>query len=118
MLAILIGPMTEYASDEVDRADASAVVAKHRSPAAVPVGSALMIAIGLLRLGRQSVADLVGVTLSIAVAGAVLYFGSGWLQSIGNWNLVIFFGALLGVGVLVGCRLVLLRSRDSRFCCA
>jgi len=68
----------------------------------VPVGSALMIAIGLLAPGAQSVADLVGVTLSIAALAAVLYFGSGWLQSIGNWTSSSSFALLLGVGVLVG----------------
>jgi len=32
----------------------------------------------------------------------VLYLGAGWLQSIGNWNLVVFFALLLGTGVLLG----------------
>ena len=102
MLAILIGPMTEYASDEWIVQTPALSWPNTVRAAAVPVGSALMIAIGLLRLGRQSVTDLVGVALSIAALAAVLYFGSGWLQSIGNWNLVIFFSLLLGVGVLVG----------------
>ena len=47
-------------------------------------------------------ADLVGVALSIAALAGVLYLGSGWLQGIGNWNLVIFFALLLGAGVLLG----------------
>ena len=41
-------------------------------------------------------ADLIGVALSIAAMAGVLYLGSGWLQGIGNWNLVIFFALLLG----------------------
>jgi len=94
--------MTEYASDEWIVQTPALSWPNTVRAAAVPVGSALMIAIGLLRLGRQSVADLVGVTLSIAALAAVLYFGAGWLQSIGNWNLVIFFALLLGVGVMVG----------------
>jgi TRAP-type mannitol/chloroaromatic compound transport system permease large subunit len=28
--------------------------------------------------------------------------GGGWLQAIGNWNLVVFFGLVLGVSVLLG----------------
>ena len=102
MLVILIGPMTEYARDEwVVQTPALSWPNTVRA-AAVPVGAAFMIAIGLLRLARQSVADLVGVTLSIAALAGVLYLGSGWLQGIGNWNLVIFFALLLGTGVLIG----------------
>src|SRR3954451_392828 len=102
MLVILIGPMTEYAQDEwVVQTPALSWPNTVRA-AAVPVGSAFMIAIGLLRLARLGVADLVGVALSIAALAAVLYLGSGWLQGIGNWNLVIFFALLLGAGVLLG----------------
>src|SRR5437016_3555086 len=102
MLAILIGPMTEYAHDEwVVQTPALSWPNTVRA-AAVPVGSAFMIAIGLLRLSRLGVADLIGVALSIAAMAAVLYLGSGWLQGIGNWNLVIFFALLLGTGVLLG----------------
>jgi tripartite ATP-independent transporter DctM subunit len=102
MLAILIGPMAEYAHDEwVVQTPALSWPNTVRA-AAVPVGSAFMIAIGLLRLARLGVADLIGVALSIAALAAVLYLGSGWLQGIGNWNLVIFFAFLLGTGVLLG----------------
>ena len=102
MLLILIGPMTEYASDEWIVQTPALSWPNTVRAAAVPVGGALMIAIGLLRLARQSVADLIGVSLSIAALAAVLYLGSGWLQSIGNWNLLIFFALLLGAGVLLG----------------
>ncbi len=102
MLAILIGPMAEYAQEEwVVQTPALSWPDTIRA-AAVPVGAAFMIAISLLRLARLSVADLVGVAVSIAVLAGVLYLGSGWLQSIGNWNLVIFFALLLGAGVLLG----------------
>src|SRR5256885_396213 len=102
MLVILIGPMAEYARDEwVVQTPALSWPNTVRA-AAVPVGSALMIAIGLLRLARQGVADLVGVALSIAALAGALYAGADWLQSIGNWNLVIFFALLLGTGVLLG----------------
>ena len=102
MLVILIGPMSEYAGDEwVVQTPALSWPNTVRA-AAVPVGSAFMIALGLLRLARVGVADLVGVVLSIAALAAVLYLGAGWLQSIGNWNLVVFFALLLGTGVLLG----------------
>src|SRR2546423_10696778 len=102
MLVILIGLMAEYAHDEwVVQTPALSWPNTVRA-AAVPVGSAFMIAIGLLRLARLGVADLIGVALSIAALAGVLYLGSGWLQGIGNWNLVIFFALLLGPGGLLG----------------
>ena len=102
MLVILIGPMAEYAHDEwVVQTPALSWPNTVRA-AAVPVGAAFMIAIGLLRLARLGVADLLGVVLSIATLAGVLVLGSGWLQGIGNWNLVFFFALLLGTGVLLG----------------
>jgi hypothetical protein len=60
------------------------------------------------------------VALSIAALAGVLYLGSGWLQGIGNWNLVSFFALLLGTGVLLGVpiRVLLRPRRRSPSCCA
>ncbi len=102
LLAILIGPMTEYAQEEwVVQTPALSWPNTVRA-AAVPAGAACMIVICLLRMARLGWADLVGVALSMAALGGVLWLGSGWLQSIGNWNLVVFFAVLLGAGVLLG----------------
>jgi tripartite ATP-independent transporter DctM subunit len=102
LLVILIGPMVEYASDEwVVQTPALSWPNTVRA-AAVPAGCSLMILIALLRLARRGVGELLGVTLVIAALAGVLYLGSGWLQSIGNWNLFIFFALMLGTGVLVG----------------
>jgi tripartite ATP-independent transporter DctM subunit len=102
MLVILIGPMAEYAQDEwVVQTPALSWPNTVRA-AAVPVGAAFMIALGLLRLARQRMADLAGVALAIAALAGALYLGAGWLQAIGNWNLVVFFALLLGTGVLLG----------------
>ncbi len=102
LLAILIGPMTEYAQDEWVVQTPALGWPNTLRAAAVPVGSAFMIAICLLRLARHGIADLIGVALSIAVLAGILYLGSGWFQGIGNWSLVIFFALLLGAGVLLG----------------
>jgi len=102
MLAILIGPMADYARDEwVVQTPALAWPNTVRA-AAVPVGAAFMIAIGLLRLARIGIADLIGVAAAIGALAGLLYLEAGWLQSIGNWNLVVFFAVLLGAGVLLG----------------
>lgn len=102
MLVMLIGPMAEYASDEWAVQTPALSWPNTIRAAAVPVGSALMIAIGLLRLARLRVADLIGVLLSLATLAGILYLGVGWFATIGNWSLVIFFALLLGTGVLLG----------------
>lgn len=102
MLAILIGPMVEYASDEwVVQTPALSWPNTVRA-AAVPVGCGFMIVISLLRMARLSLMDLVGVVLAIGALAGLLFWGSDWLQAIGNWNLVVFFALLLGAGVLLG----------------
>ena len=102
LLLILIGPMAEYASDEWMVQTPALSWPNTVRAAAVPVGCSMMIAIALLRLARRGVAELLGVALAIAALAGVLYLGANWLQSIGNWNLFIFFALLLGAGVLLG----------------
>jgi tripartite ATP-independent transporter DctM subunit len=101
-LVMLIGPMADYARDEwVVQTPALGWPNTVRA-AAVPAGSALMIAIALLRLARRKPAEIVGVGCALAAVAGVLYLGSGWLQTIGNWNLFLFFALLLGASVLLG----------------
>ena len=102
MLVILIGPMTEYAADEWIVQTPALSWPNTIRAAAVPAGAALMIALGLLRLARVGFADLIGVAVAITALAGMLYVGSDWLQSVGNWNLVIFFALLLGTAVLLG----------------
>jgi len=101
-LAILIWPMTDYAMDEwVVQTPALSWPNTFRA-AAVPVGAFFMLALCGLRLVRNGVAEIAKVCLGIALLAGLLYLGAQWLQSIGNWNLLIFFAVLLGAGVLVG----------------
>lgn len=102
MLLILMVPMWEYAEDEMFVQTPALGWPNTVRAAAVATGAALMIAISLLRISRQRLVDFLGVAATIAVVAAAMYLGAGWLQSIGNWNLVIFFGLVLGVSVLVG----------------
>jgi tripartite ATP-independent transporter DctM subunit len=102
VLAILIEPMAEYAHDEWIVQTPALSWPNTVRAAAVPVGCIFMIAIGLLRLARQGWGDLIGVALAIAALAGVMYLGANWLQSIGNWNLVIFFALLMGASVLLG----------------
>nr|WP_198983519.1 TRAP transporter large permease subunit [Herbaspirillum sp. ASV7] len=102
MLLILMQPMWEYAEDEMFVQTPALGWPNTVRAAAVAVGAALMIVICLLRISRQKLVDLLGVVALLAAVGAAMYFGAGWLQAIGNWNLVVFFGLVLGVSVLLG----------------
>lgn len=102
MLLILMGPMWEYAEDEMFVQTPALGWPNTVRAAAVAVGAAFMIVICLLRISRQRLVDFIGVVAAIAILGGVIYLGSAWLQGIGNWNLVIFFGLVLGVSVLLG----------------
>ncbi len=102
MLLILMGPMWEYAEDEMFVQTPALGWPNTVRAAAVAVGAAFMIVICLLRISRQRLVDFIGVIAAIAILGGVIYLGSAWLQGIGNWNLVIFFGLVLGVSVLLG----------------
>ena len=102
MLLLLMHPMWEYAEDEMFVQTPALGWPNTVRAAAVAVGAALMIAICLLRISRQKLADLAGVLVVLAVVAGAMYLGAGWLQAIGNWNLVVFFGLVLGVSVLLG----------------
>jgi tripartite ATP-independent transporter DctM subunit len=101
-LLMLISPMTDYALDEwVVRTPALDWPNTVRA-AAVPVGSVLMLAVCLLRIARNQTRDILIVVAGIALVALALYLGKTWLLQIGNWNLLVFFFALLGAGVLLG----------------
>ncbi|MBS0447752.1 MAG: TRAP transporter large permease subunit [Proteobacteria bacterium] len=102
LLVILIGPMAEYARDEWVVETPALGWPNTVRAAAVPAGCTLMIAIALLRLARRGIGELAGVALTLAALGGAIWLGADWLQSIGNWNLCIFFALLLGTGVLLG----------------
>lgn len=102
MLLILIHPMWEYAEDEMFVQTPALGWPNTVRAAAVGVGAALMITLSLLRISRQKLVDLVGVLVLLAVVAGAMTLGADWLQAIGNWNLVVFFGLVLAVSVLLG----------------
>ena len=101
-LLIMLWPMSRYAQQQW--VVLTPALSWHDSwrAAAVPVGAALMIAVSLLRvagLGSRAVAVVAG---ALAAMAALLWVGMPALVAIGNWNLLIFFGLLLGAAVLLG----------------
>ena len=70
--------------------------------AALPVGIVLMLMASLVRSADRGWRNLMFAIAVIAVLASVLYALGPWFKLIGNWNLVIFFAVLLGLGVLAG----------------
>ena len=70
--------------------------------AALPVGVVLMLMASLVRSADRGWRNLLFAIAVIAVLVGVLYALGPWIKLIGNWNLVIFFAVLLGLGVLAG----------------
>ncbi len=69
---------------------------------ALPVGFALMLLTCCVRLLHQRPADVLGVAVVLLGLGGALMLGAPWLTALGNWNLLLFFVAILGVGVVAG----------------
>jgi tripartite ATP-independent transporter DctM subunit len=70
--------------------------------AALPAGVVLMLMASLVRSADRGWRDLMFAIAVIAVLAGVLYALGPWIRLIGNWNLVVFFAVLLGLGVLAG----------------
>jgi len=70
--------------------------------AALPTGVLLMLAASLIRCVDRGWRDLASALVVIGAIAFALYVLGPWIKGIGNWNLVIFFAVLLGLGVLAG----------------
>ncbi|MGA7809592.1 TRAP transporter large permease subunit [Bradyrhizobium sp.] len=70
--------------------------------AALPVGVVLMLMASLVRSADRGWRNILFAIAVIAALAGVLYALGPWIKLIGNWNLVIFFAVLLGLGVLAG----------------
>jgi len=71
--------------------------------AAIGVGSVLLLLIALARLGeRASLADAVSCIALVAVLIGALWLLTPVFAQLGNWNLLIFFVALVAVCVVLG----------------
>jgi tripartite ATP-independent transporter DctM subunit len=101
-LCFLISPAIDYAQNQWFVETPGLGLPDTLRSAAVPVGCALMIMIALVRLARHRLADIAFAVAALAVLCVVLYAVQTPLQAMGNWNLAIFFGVLLGAGILGG----------------
>ncbi len=101
-LAVLLRPAFDYAQEQAAITTPALGLSDMVRAGAIPVGVALMLidcALRLLRLRRH--APLAPVVLLGLVAGG-LGLAAPELDGLGNWNLLIFFVAVLGLCVLSG----------------
>jgi tripartite ATP-independent transporter DctM subunit len=101
-LMFLVGPSMDYAQNQWFVESPGLGLPDAFRSAAVPFGCSLMILVALVKLAHHRISDIVFSIGVLAVVAAVLFFLKTPLQSMGNWNLAIFFGLLLGSGVLGG----------------
>ncbi len=91
-LAVLLYPAFEHAQSEAVIRTPYLDLSLLWRVAALPVGLALMLLAGIVRLGRIAKWHTVaGMTLALAALAALLWLASPWLRSIGNLNLIVFF---------------------------
>ncbi len=101
-LIVLLPWARDYAADEWDIETPALGWSNLVRAAAIPTGILLMLVISALRLARLEWRNVAAAVAAILLVAIALRLGAPWLKAIGNWNLVIFFVALLFAGVLLG----------------
>jgi tripartite ATP-independent transporter DctM subunit len=100
-LLMIVPSAWDYAADEWFIQTPALEIHNTVRAAAIPVGAVLMLATALARLAglgwRQA---MFGIGVAAALIAA-LHFGGPALKGLGNWNLLVFFVLLLGIGVLL-----------------
>jgi len=101
-LLIVLPHARDYAADEFYIETPALGWSNIVRAAAIPVGCALMFLDCALRLARERIRHLVEIAVVLALVALLLWIAGPLLKAIGNWNLVVFFVALLAAGVLLG----------------
>lgn len=102
-MALIFYPAIKFAASEADIITPALAISGIWKPLGIPIGVGLILLFGLLRLGRSaSFANFAVGVGSLAIVAAGLWVGTPLLKSIGNFNLIVFFVLLVGLGVLIG----------------
>src|SRR5499427_697786 len=101
-LLLILGPAYNFTEDQTFVHTPALGLNDAFRAAALPVGVVLMLLASIVRSVDRGWRDLIRAIIVIAVVACVLYALGPWIRAIGNWNLIIFFAVLLGLGVLVG----------------
>jgi tripartite ATP-independent transporter DctM subunit len=99
-LALVLWPAYEYASEEAFIVTPALEISNAWRAAAIPVGVALMIVFGALRLLRLSTAREIAFTLgAVALVVAAFWLARPLFAPLGKLNLVVFFLVISGVPI-------------------
>jgi tripartite ATP-independent transporter DctM subunit len=101
-LVLVLSPSIDFAQDQGFVHTPALGLNDSIRAAAVPAGVVLMLAASLVRCLRVGILQLALAVAMLVILAAVLYLLTPWIVAIGNWNLVLFFAILLGLGVLAG----------------
>lgn len=102
-LALVLWPAYEYASEEAFIVTPALEISNAWRAAAIPVGVALMLVFGALRLLRFSTAREMAVTLgAVALVVAAFWLARPLFAPLGKLNLVVFFLVIVAVNVFAG----------------
>ncbi|MBB4513539.1 TRAP transporter large permease [Paraburkholderia fungorum] len=103
LLALLIGPAYDYASGAAAIVTPALEISNAWRALALPIGAALMLTVGLIRLAQVSrLRDVLIVLAIAALLGLVAVFAGPWFQTLGKANLVIFFVGVVAIGIFSG----------------
>lgn len=106
-LALLIEPAFDYAADEVAITTPALEVSGAWRAAALPVGFALMLLLGLMRMARRHrPRDVLLAFGMLAAAALALWLAKPALAAMGNYRLLVFFVLITGGAVLAGVPIV------------
>jgi tripartite ATP-independent transporter DctM subunit len=100
-LLLIVAPAWDYADDEWFIETPALGIQNTFRAAALPAGAVLMILNAITRLLRLGLKDALFGVVSLAMIAAVLHWTAPILREAGNLNLILFFVALLGAGVLL-----------------
>ena len=101
-LVLLLPWAREYANDEWFIETPALGWSNIVRAAALPAGCALMLVGCLIALLRMKLRPIIEATLALGALVLVLHLTGPSLKSLGNWNLAVFFVAILAAGVLLG----------------
>ncbi len=102
-LVVMLPPGIQYFRDETFVSTPALGISGGWAGAAFPVGTALMLLSGLVRLLREANWKIIITTaLLVVVIAAVFFAAEPALKTLGKINLVIFFVGLVGVLVFAG----------------
>jgi tripartite ATP-independent transporter DctM subunit len=102
-MALILYPSLEYAIDEQVIITPALEISNAWRSTALPVGMILMLLFGISRVIRERLYKGVFFVVGFsAIAAVMLIFAKPLIFQLGNWNLLIFFVGLIGLGVALG----------------